>query len=227
MQAEQEALDQKILGIVSSLCQQLEITNYNPGIVSWVSLIPRGRAMVEMPFDEVILSRSQVMMPAAMRTKLEPEEWRPILASALILSKKLRRKIIGRLLVGLAVLIGISASLFVTLPILLPNLVRSCSSNGSCGYAPLGYMIAVLVGIPLPLFGSVILLFVTGRRVKLVADRMAGDLVGTKYFLEVLNKIANLAQGQIMTRKRMGGPLSPFPSLASRIVNLQNSAAPN
>ncbi len=141
--------------------------------------------------------------------------------------KKLRRKIIGRLVAGLAVLIAISATLFLTLPILLPNLVRSCSSNGSCGYAPLGYMIAVLVGVPLPIFGSLILAFVTGRRLKLVADRMAGELVGTAYFLGVLNKISNMAQGQVMTRKRMGGPLSPFPSLASRIVNLQNSTAPN
>jgi hypothetical protein len=88
-------------------------------------------------------------------------------------------------------------------------------------------MIAVLVGIPLPIFGSLILAFVTGRRLKLVADRMAGELVGTAYFLGVLNKISNLAQGQVMTRKRMGGPLSPFPSLASRIVNLQNSTAPD
>jgi hypothetical protein len=75
LQAEQEALDQKILGIVSSLCQQLGITNYNPTIISWVSLIPRGRAMVEMPFDECILSKSQIMLPAATRTKLDPEEW--------------------------------------------------------------------------------------------------------------------------------------------------------
>jgi hypothetical protein len=33
--------------------------------------------MVEMPFDEVILSRSQIMLPAAMRTRLEPDKWKP------------------------------------------------------------------------------------------------------------------------------------------------------
>ena len=94
LQAEQEALDQRILGIVSSLCQQLGITNYNPTIISWVSIIPGGRAMIEMPFDEVMLSKSQITMPAGMQTRLEPEEWRAILASALIMSKKLRRNLL-------------------------------------------------------------------------------------------------------------------------------------
>ncbi len=222
MQAEQEALDQKILGIVSSLCQQLGITNYNPSLVAWVSYVPRGRYSVEMPFDEAILSRYQIMLPAAMMTKLEPEEWRPIIASALIMSKKLRRKMIERILTGLAILIAISVTLFLTLPILLPGLVTTCSKSGTCGQEPLGYMIAILIGPLLLIIGTPILGFLFGRRLKFVADRMAGELVGTSYFLGVLNKIANIAGGQVMARKRIGGPMSPFPSLGSRIVNLQN-----
>jgi hypothetical protein len=221
LQAEQEALDRRILETVSSLCQQLGITNYNPQIVSWVSLIPRGRAMVEMPYDEVLLSKREIMLPAAMRTKLEPEEWKPIIASALIMSKKLRRKVIGRMLMGLGVMIAITVGLFLTLPILLPGMVTACR-NGSCGTAPLGYMIALYVGLPLPFIGTPILGVVFGRRLRSVADRRAADLVGLAYFLGVLNKIANIARGQASGRKRLGGPLSPFPSLKSRILNLQN-----
>ena len=180
--------------------------------------------MVEMPFDEVILPRSQIMLPAAMRNKLEPEEWKPLIASALIMSKKLRRKIIGRVLVGLAILIAISVTLFRTLPILLPSPVTTCR-NGTCGTAPLGFMIAVYVGLSLPVMGTPILGIVFGRRLRLAADSMAGDLVGTTYFLGVLNKIANIS-GQATDRKRIGGPFSPFPSLASRILNLQNYPGP-
>jgi hypothetical protein len=222
LQAEQESLDQRILGIASSLCQQLGITNYNPGIIAWVSFIPRGRAMVEMPFDEAILSRSQIMLPAAMRDRLEPEEWKPILASALINSKKLRRKAIERVLTALGVLVAISITLIVTLPILLPTPVRSCSNSGVCTYAPEGFMIGLIVGLFLPLGGTPVLGVIITRRLSYVADRRAAELVGTAYFLGVLNKIANIAGGQVMARKRIGGPLSPFPSLGSRIVNLQN-----
>jgi hypothetical protein len=225
-QAEQESLDQRILGIVSSLCQQLGITNYNPQIVAWVSFIPRGRAMVEMPFDEAILSNSQIMLPAAMRDKLEPEEWKPIIASALIVSKKLRRKMIGRTLMGLGVLAAISVTLFLTLPILLPGLVTTCSKSGSCGQEPLGFMIASF-GILIPLVGTPILGVLFGRKVKLAADRMAGKLVGTVYFLGVVNKIASIAGGQASARKRISGPLSPFPSLQSRILNLQSYTGPS
>ena len=74
--------------------------------------------MIEMPFDEVMLSKSQITMPAGMRTKLDPEEWRPILASALIMSKRLRRKLVERVLIGLAALIAVSIVLF--------SLFRSC-----------------------------------------------------------------------------------------------------
>jgi hypothetical protein len=200
----------------------LGIANYNPGIIGWVSFIPRGRGTVEMPFDEVILSSSQIMLPAAMRDKLEPEEWKPILASALINSKNLRRKAIEQVSTALAVLVGISITLILTLPILLPTPVRSCSNGGVCTYAPEGFMIGLIVGLFLPLGATPILGVILTRRLSYLADREAADLVGTAYFFGVLNKIANIAGGQVMARKRVGGPLSPFPSLGSRIINLQD-----
>ena len=181
--------------------------------------------MVEMPLDECILSKSQIMLPAAMRSKLEPDEWKPIVASALILSKKLRRKMLERTLIVLAALILVSASLFLTLPALLPGLVTSCR-GGTCGTAPLGYYIAVYVGLTLPIIGTPITAILLGRKLKLVADRMAAEIVGVSSFLLVLNKIANLAAGQTQAKKRLGGPLSPFPSLSSRIINLQTHTSP-
>ena len=182
--------------------------------------------MAQIPFDEVVLSKSQIMLPAAMRTKLEPEEWKPIIASALIVSKKLRRKIVGRTLIGLGVFIAISIALFLVLPTLLPGLVTVCR-NGTCGNAPLGYMIALYAGFPIPLIGTPILRVMFGRRIKLTADRMAAELVGTSYFLGVLNKIANIVGVQASSRKRRGGPISAFPSLQSRIMNLQNDTGPD
>ena len=88
-------------------------------------------------------------------------------------------------------------------------------------------MIASLVGIPLPLVGATIILVLSARRLNSLADRMAADLVGKAYFLGVLNKIADLSGGQVNSRKRMGGPLSPFPSLGSRILRLQDYSSPS
>ena len=176
--------------------------------------------MVEMPLDECLLLKSQIMLPAPMRSKLEPDEWKPIIASTLIQSKKLRKKMVERVLLGLVILVAISALLFLTLPSLLPTLVTSCRS-GTCGTAPLGYYIAVYVGTSLPFIGTPILGILFARKLKMNADRQAADLVGTSNFLLVLNKIGNVAGGQVQARKRLGGPLSPFPTLGSRIVNLQ------
>jgi len=161
--------------------------------------------MVEMPYDEVLLSKYEIMLSAAMRTKLEPDEWKPIVASALIMSKKLRRKLLERMLVGLAILVAISVALFLALPILLPSQVTSCK-NGYCSTSPVGYMIAFFVGVPLPFIGTPILALAFGRRLKYVADSMAAELVGTAFFLGVLNKIANMAGG-----KRAVGSVSADP----------------
>ena len=54
--------DQKILDGTRSVCQQLGITNYNPVAVAWQALLARGRSMLEIPFDECILTGSQIIL---------------------------------------------------------------------------------------------------------------------------------------------------------------------
>ena len=215
--------DQKILDGTRSVCQQLGITNYNPVAVAWQALLARGRSMLEIPFDECILTGSQIILPAGMRGKLEPGEWKPIIASTLILSKKLRKQLAERILIGLAGLIVVAVALFLTLPILVPQTVYTCDKSGvHCGNSPLGYMLAVFIGLPLVLIGTPIIGVIFARGLKLVADGKTADLLGQSYFLGVLNKVATIAPpNQVRARKRIGGPLGIYPSLQARIQYLQ------
>ena len=84
--------DPQILAITRELCQQLNITNYDPTFVSWQVYAyenrrnPRNRK--EFPPDDCLLEKYSVTLPGSMRERLEPGEWKPIIASSLIFSKK-------------------------------------------------------------------------------------------------------------------------------------------
>ena len=214
--------DQKILDGARSSCQQLGITNYTPMAVAWQAVFSRGKGFIEIPFDECILMGSQIILPAGVRGKLEPEEWKPIITSTLILSKKLRKQLAERILIALGGLIAVALALVFTLPILLPGTVRSCSSGGTCTNQPLGFMIAIFIALPLIALGTPIFGVLFSRGLKLVADGKTADLVGQAYFLGVLNKIASIAPpNQVGARKRIGGPFGIYPSLQARIQYLQ------
>lgn len=76
--------DQKILENTRSLCQSLDVKNYAPVLVAWENWVPqtslwRGRSrMIKVPPDECLLTSSQVVLPAVMRGRLEPNEWKAI-----------------------------------------------------------------------------------------------------------------------------------------------------
>lgn len=211
--------DQKILENTRSLCQQLEITNYKPIAVAWQSMILGGgrRSGYEMPFDEVQLMQSQIIMPAGMRGRLEPDEWKPIIASALIASKKLRGQMAERIIVGAAVFVAIAVILFLTLPGLFPQPVQTCK-GGSCGTGPLGYMLALFISFPLVAIGTGVLGVFFIKKLKLTADLRAAELLGTAYILSILNKIASMIPPELAQAKPRG---AIFPSLQQRIKNLQ------
>src|SRR5205807_4429465 len=80
--------DQRILGITKELCLQLNIADYNPIFVSWEGFDSRSRVPVEFRYDECLIERNCVTLSAKMKDVLEPDEWRPIIASSLIFTKK-------------------------------------------------------------------------------------------------------------------------------------------
>ncbi len=213
--------DHRILEITKNLCQQLNILSYNPNIVSWTAFVPRGRTIKELPFDECVLSRWEVMLPAGMRVRLEADEWRPIIASELIFSRRLQKRIAAGLLERAVPFLILAAVLYFLLPVLLPQPTTFCK-NGLCSTEPLGSAIFLFVAFPVVGIGTVLLGTRYSKKVKLRADRGSADIVGTSNFLTVLAKIASVAQpGAAQAKKRFGGPVRYLPSLDERIANLQ------
>src|SRR5207244_6092793 len=103
--------DPQILAITRELCQQLNITNYDPTFVSWQVYAyenrrnPRNRK--EFPPDDCLLEKYSVTLPGSMRERLEPDEWKPIIASSLIFSKKMRRRTFNGFLLNAILLVDL------------------------------------------------------------------------------------------------------------------------
>jgi hypothetical protein len=229
-------VDERILGITKELCQQLNIADYNPTSVSWSGTVLRGKSRYgpiygTLPWDQCVLGNQEtdaMILPEAMHDKVEPDDWRPLIASALFYKKKLRRRIVIGAALGALVPIAIVAALYFVLPILLTQPTTLTHSGQPDGIVPLGTAI-MLTTIPLWLFfitsGTLVLALIYKKRVRLLADRDAADLVGTPLFLAVLAKIAALDINDLgKTKHRRGAGVTGIPTLEQRIIDLQNYA---
>jgi hypothetical protein len=214
--------DKRILDITKELCQQLNISNYNPRVVSWTSVMPRGRnRFVEIPFDECILTKMQIILPAAMKDRLEADEWKPILASELFFSRRARKTYLVGIALRAIPFFLLAAALFFLLPQALPQPITA-TSHGLTTTAPLGSRIFPFIAFPLVAFGTAFLAVRYSKKVRLEADRASANIVGTASFLGVLNKIAAVAGPGGRSKRRFGGPVPFLPSIEERIANLQS-----
>ena len=225
--------EQDILRITKDLIQELNISIFRPGSVSWAEDVPwtfvdsekpvpelTGFVKRDVPIGWCVFTWDRVILPTEMKGKLDPEEWRPLLASSLIYEAKLR---INRYL-------GI---IFVSIPIIIDAL----------GWWELFVVSTPASGIPaLLLILDVAWLFpaffLTGflakwfsRRLRLKADKIAAELVGRETLLALLEKMKALGLVDQYAGLNWGISLSskyPFatefmngrPTLTERITNL-------
>ena len=161
----EEERDQRILDITRELCSELGISKYNPSLVSWKMLygLPGKKATPEFPPDDCTVRKDSVTLPESMRDKLEPDEFRPIIASSLIFSKTFRRRIFEGFFLSAVPYILLAVSLFFELPILLPSPNTVCKS-GSCETSPLGVQIGRIA--PLLVTPVFVIIFMTYLRRK-------------------------------------------------------------
>jgi Zn-dependent protease with chaperone function len=136
------------------------------------------------------------MLTGGLKGRLEPEEWRPLLASSLIYEAKLKlKKTLG--IVATAV-----ASIILGLAVI--TLFALLDPKGAVYFvipAFLGSVVWLLFGIPF----------------RFEADRLATQLVGKEPLIHVLEKI----NGMELEDKDVGGRLARRPSLEERIENLR------
>ena len=208
-----EIRDARIVQIIEELSNQLGIEKF-PRRVVWTNELPGGRSRIVVGSDESFVWDSQLVLAKRMRDALGPDEWRPIIASSLILSSRLRnnvlKKIFIRLILPPALPFALSVFLFVS------------GFNSAGVYAGPTWIVLFFVAslfalmiVPVFLFGDYY------QEAKLVADRQAADLVGRQRFVDILWKIDRMDWDDVKRAKgRHHG--APRLGLDRRIGNLQD-----
>ena len=115
------------------------------------------------------------------------------------------------------------SSLLLRIAILLPQPYTAVQSNGVATTGPLGEFVAILLA-PIILFvGPSYTSYTYLKRIRLLADQDAADIVGAPLFISVLTEIQRLdanGSGKTSNRRGAGGGYS-LPTLQERLQNLQ------
>ena len=223
LQSKVSEYDQRILDITRDLCIQLSISNYSPNFVSWETLDSRVRRPVEFRYDECLIEKYCVTLSAKMKGVLEPDEWKPIIASSLIFSKKLRRRVLKGFMAALAAFLLLALATVLELPVLFPH-PYTVTKGASSQTSALGYYIAGPLALALVPLGTIVTSVTYARRLRRTADINAADLVSAAAFLATLNKIAETERATGYRENRnIRGSIPLLPNIQTRISLLQKS----
>ncbi len=196
--------DQRIVEIARELCQRLHIYKVNPRTVSWVE----KQGLVRVPPDQILFGMDNIILPRNTMGKLDPEEWKPLLASALIYYWRYQWKIVRGMLVRTlpAVLLVVPGV------VVLDRIFR--------GQFALFQIIVFTVYLPFSLIVvlySQLLFFRHMKGLWFKADQEAAELAGREGLLQGLRKIESLGfEGRGLSARLMARP-----SVAKRINRLQ------
>jgi len=224
--------EQDILRIAQELIEQLDVSRFRPVTVSWAEDVPwtfidsekpmpelAGSVKRDVPVGWCVFTWDTVILPTGMKGKLDPEEWRPLLASSLIYEARLS---LGRNL----------GFIFLSTPIMIDALgwwelfAVSTPASGIPGLL----LILDIAGLFGALLLSGFLVKWFSRNLRLRADALAAELVGKETLERVLRKMRalGLVDSYAGLTWRRGYPFSSElmngrPSLAERIANLNRT----
>jgi len=204
--------DEKLVEIANELCRELRI-KFQPKAVSWwdsklVHAMGYIFTLMHMS-DYCFFNHDTVMIAKALRGKLEPEEWKTLMAASLTLRKKTRTK-----------QLPVYMSTTILLPVFLITLI---------GFVFVKYVPISIISISLLL----ILVFAATlfpmwrfqryyKKLWLIADEQAAELVGREALLHTLRKIDGLGLRDLEWLKGgvFGDRRWTRPSVPERIENL-------
>ena len=188
--------------IARELCQQLGIYKFNLRFVSWIGRMGIRR----VPSDYMMIYRDTIWLPISLMEKLEPDDWRPLLASGLIYYSTYQRRTMVRMLTTLFPLVlGFPFAIFLYWRIV----------GTSSAVSHVGGDIIIIVFIGLMIF-VMIRWFRGWKRLWLEADDRTVGLVGREVFLRTLEKVQSLGTAK-------GPPLRLYPSIPDRMRNLSKT----
>jgi hypothetical protein len=191
--------DQRILEIARELCQQLGIYKFNLRVVSWVGRM----GLRQIPSDYMMIYRDTIWLPRSLMERLEPDDWRPLLASGLIYYSTRQSK----------TMIGMLTTIFPTalmLPVLFLFYFRFVGVDSLPKRVGSYVVFALLIGL---MIYATIHWLRGMKRLWLEADNRAVGLVGREAFLKTLEKMQSFGTAK-------GPPLRLYPSIPERIRNL-------
>jgi len=207
-----EKYEEQILETVSDLGRDLRI-NIHPNRVLWyLRGVVAPSFMKGLASDQCDFDGGTVILPKPLRDKLSPAEWKPLLASQLIYERRSSMRIVARWLVSVSFLViwGFAA------------LVLSGIYDGY------GLALALSLAIPVTILDTWFFSHEL-RSVRLDADEKAAHLVGTREFLDVLEKVDSLRIWDIEERKKGGFRVtisSHFPAIDARIRRVRTLIGP-
>lgn len=193
--------DRQIVQIVRELSRQLNISEISANTVSWADRLGLGKA----PPEYVGFWLGDIRLPTVLRGKLSPEEWRPLLASALLYYVILRKRLLRML------------ATTVLLPLLSvgPGFVLVVRGLGT--QMEPSQVLSSALGLMLVVFFLSMLPFTRWiARLRLRADIEAAQLVGRDALRRSLEKVEDVAG----RRLSILALLHLKPTIAERIGSL-------
>jgi len=210
--ADPEKFEEKILETVNDLGRDLKI-NIHPNRVLWyLRGVVAPSFMKGLASDQCDFDGGTVMLPKPLRDNLSPEEWKPLLASQLIYERRSNMRTFARWLVSVSFLLmwGFAALVL------------------AGAYGDYGLALALSLLIPIAILDTWFFSHEL-RNVRLDADEKAARLVGTREFLDVLEKVDSLRIWDIEERKKGGFRVtisSHFPAIDARIRRVRKLVEP-
>jgi hypothetical protein len=197
--------DEKILKYAGELFRQLGITRPEPDSVAWDDTVDPGHVTVRF---------GEVMLPRRMIGRLTAEDWRPLLASAIIYGNVLSRDKNRGTLIRLVLPLGLAE-----IPLLFTLLqIFRLSRQFDIGGLLLATIIIYLV------YASTLLALWIGwywRSFTYKADQRVASIIGREMLLAALVKYGETIAATGYPRKL----LHLWPTVGQRIVRLQRQKA--
>jgi len=180
--------------VLAGLADKLGMPASRASNVAWQTMVPGQRALQTVSSDKCLFQNDTVYFAENMKGRLSPEDWRPILASALIY-EKLRGKLAEGIIIRLVpVLIAYIIAWFLVPP-LFPTITHT-SPQGQVSFTNDGWSILIFVGFAI-MFLSIPLGVLYSRKVGLIADRRAAEILGSAPFLDTFNKLREASPSDV------------------------------
>jgi hypothetical protein len=183
--------DLGILAVLGDVANELGLNASPASSVGWQTMVPlrsgKRTAVQMVPSDGCLFQNNTVYFAENMKGKLSPEDWKPILASVLIY-KSLRRQLARGIVIRLLPLLAAYIIAWFIVPPLFPTTTYYSPQGQQTSVNNNGWIILIFAGIGLLILTIPIGISYT-KKIKLLADRRAGALVGTSEFVITLNKL--------------------------------------